>query len=188
MTQNKIKFGFSLFCRVRLLAYFFFVPVFISCLFHGDEWHNYFTSVIDLYDRLLSKIGPFKTSGEFSITNSLKFGFSLSCPVLLLALFFRTCFYFVFFWFVSFFLIVIYNWEALSYFQRPTATITKKPIMQLNKVHRQNRNKMGEDRRRKLTANHQHFNNWIKHSVGIEWKVVYWNGFSLLNSFEFIAN
>ena len=40
----------------------------------------------------------------------------------------------------------------------------KKPIMQLNKVHhgkchRQNRNKMDEDRRLKLTANHQHFNN-----------------------------
>ena len=31
--------------------------------------------------------------------------------------------------------------------------------MQLNKVHRQNRNKMGEDRQRKLTANHQQFNN-----------------------------
>ena len=32
-------------------------------------------------------------------------------------------------------------------------------MMQLNKVHRQNRNKMSEDRQRKLTANHQHFNN-----------------------------
>ena len=31
--------------------------------------------------------------------------------------------------------------------------------MELNKVHRQNRNKMGEDRQRKLTANRQHFNN-----------------------------
>ena len=36
--------------------------------------------------------------------------------------------------------------------------------MQLTKVHhgklnRQNRNKMGEDRQRKLKANHQHFNN-----------------------------
>ena len=126
MTQNKIKFGFSLFCRVRLLAYFFLVSIFISCLFRGDEWHNYFTSVIDLYNRLLSKIGPFKSSGEFSITNSLNFGFSLFYWVLLLVLFFHTCFYFVFFCFVWFFLIVIYNWEALSYFQRPTADIIKK--------------------------------------------------------------
>ena len=40
--------------------------------------------------------------------------------------------------------------------------------MQLNKVHRQNRNKMGEDRQRKLTANHQQFNNWIKQLIGLE--------------------
>ena len=32
-------------------------------------------------------------------------------------------------------------------------------MMQLNKVHRQNRNKMSEDRQRKFKANHQHFNN-----------------------------
>ena len=31
--------------------------------------------------------------------------------------------------------------------------------MQLNKVQLRNRNKMGEDRQRKLTASHQHFNN-----------------------------
>ena len=108
--------------------------------------------------------------------------------LLLLALLFRTCFYFVFFWFVSFFLTVIYNWEALSIFSDRQQISLKKPIMQLNKVHRQNRNKMGEDRRRKLTANHQHFNNWIKHLVGLEWKVVYLNSFSLLKSFEFIVN
>ena len=40
--------------------------------------------------------------------------------------------------------------------------------MQLNKVHRQNRNKMSEDRQRKLKANHQHFYNLIKHLVGLE--------------------
>ena len=78
---RSVEFGFSPIC-------FFFVPVFISCLFLGDEWHNYFTSVIDLYNRLLSKIGPFQSSGEFSITNSLKFGFSLFCRVLLLAFYF----------------------------------------------------------------------------------------------------
>ena len=63
---KSLKFGFPLFCRVLLLALFFFVPVFISCLFRGDEWHNFFTSVISLYNRLLSKMGPLKTSGEFS--------------------------------------------------------------------------------------------------------------------------
>ena len=158
--------------------FFFFRTCFILCLFRGDEWHNYFTSVIDLYNRLLSKISPFRTSGEFSITNSLKFGFSLFCWVLLLALFFRTCFYLVFFWFVSFFLTVIHNWEALSIFSDRQQISLKKPIMQLNKVRRQNRNKMSEDRQRKLKANHQHFYNWIKHLVGLEWKVVYLNGFS----------
>ena len=56
------------------------------------------------------------------------------------------------------------------------------------KLNRQNQNKMGEDRQRKLKANHQHFNNWIKHLVGLEWKVVYLNSFSFLSSFEFIVN
>ena len=60
--------------------------------------------------------------------------------------------------------------------------------MQLNKVHRQNRNEKGEDRQQKLIASHQNFNNWIKHLVGLEWKVVYLNSFSFLNSFEFIVN
>ena len=32
-------------------------------------------------------------------------------------------------------------------------------MMQLNKVHRQNRNKMSEDRQQKLIVSHQHFNN-----------------------------
>ena len=57
---KSLKFGFFLFWRVLLLAFFFrtcFYFVFIS-------W--WFTSVIGLYNRLLSKIGPFKTSGEFS--------------------------------------------------------------------------------------------------------------------------
>ena len=60
--------------------------------------------------------------------------------------------------------------------------------MQLNKVHRQNRNEKGEDRQQKLIASHKNFNNWIKHLVGLEWKVVYLNSFSFLNSFEFIVN
>ena len=50
----------------------------------------------------------------------------------------------------------------------------KTPIMQMNKEHRgklnrQNWNKMGEDRQRKLKANHQQFNNWIKQLIGLEW-------------------
>ena len=40
------------------------------------------------------KIGPFKNSGDFSITKSLKFGFSLFCRVLLLAFFFSYLFLF----------------------------------------------------------------------------------------------
>ena len=90
--QLRSVYLFFRLCHFSLI----FVPVFISCLFRGDEWHNYFTSVIDLYNQLLSKISPFRTSGDFSITNSLKFGFSLFCRVLLLA-FFRTCFYCVLF-------------------------------------------------------------------------------------------
>ena len=81
--QLRSVYLFFRLCHFSLI----FVPVFISCLFRGDEWHNYFTSVIDLYNQLLSKISPFRTSGDFSITNSLKFGFSLFCRVLLLAFF-----------------------------------------------------------------------------------------------------
>ena len=100
---------------------FFF---FRTCFFYFvvDEWRNYFASVIGQYNRLLSKIGRFKTSGEFSITNSLKFDFSLFCRVLLLA-FFSYLFLFRVVLFFSFISIPIYNWEAFSYFQRPTANI-----------------------------------------------------------------
>ena len=59
-------------------------------------------------------------------------------------------------------LVIFSEWQQLS---------LKSPTMQLTKVYhgkfnRQNRNKMGEDRQRKLTANHQHFNNWIKQIIG----------------------
>ena len=65
--------------------------------------------------------------------------------------------------------------------------------MQLNNVYhdkfnRQNRNKIGEDRQRILTANHQQFNNWIKQLTGLEWKLVYLNSVSLINNFELIVN
>ena len=111
------------------------------------------------------KIGPFKNFGDFRITNSLKFGFSLFCRVLLLALFF----FVPVFTSCSFVCFVFFNrYLQLRSVELFSATDNKyhykKPIMQLNKVHhgkchQQNRNKMGEDRQRKLTANHQHFNN-----------------------------
>ena len=45
--------------------------------------------------------------------------------------------------------------------------------MQLNKVYhgklnRQNRDKMGKDPQRKLTANHQQFNDCTKQLIGLE--------------------
>ena len=126
MTQNKIKFWFFSVLSRSTSRQFVFSYLFLFRVYFVVTNDNYFTSVIDLYNRLLLKIGPFKSSGEFSITNCLKFGFSLFCWVFLLVLFFHTCFYLVFFWFVWFFLIVIYNWEALSFFQRSTANIIKK--------------------------------------------------------------
>ena len=68
------------------------------------------------------------------------------------------------------FFAVISNWEALGYFSDWQQISLKSPTMRLTKVrhgrlNRQNRNKMGEDRQRKLTANHQQFNNWIKQII-----------------------
>ena len=65
-------------------------------------------------------------------------------------------------WFVFLQLLVIE--KRLAYFSDRQQILLKTPTMQLNKVHhgklnRQNQNKMGEDRQRKLKANHQHFNN-----------------------------
>ena len=36
------------------------------------------------------------------------------------------------------------------------------------RLNRQNRNKMGEDRQRKLTTNHQQIKNCIKQLIGLE--------------------
>ena len=68
------------------------------------------------------------------------------------------------------FFVVISNWEALGYFSDWQQISLKSPTMRLTKVrhgrlNRQNRNKMGEDRQRKLTADHQQFNNWIKQII-----------------------
>ena len=88
-----VEFCFSAF-------FFFFVPVFILCLFRGDELHNYFTSIIGLYNGLLSKIGFFKSSGKLGITNSLKLDFSVCFKVLLFAFFFVPVFISFSFYFV----------------------------------------------------------------------------------------
>ena len=170
---EEFKIWLSLFCRVLLLALFF------SYLF---LFRVYFVVTHDITILPASSVcvtdccqnWSFKSSGEFSKTNSLKFGFSLFCWVLHVAYFFLPVFTscsFVFFVFFSQQLLTIEKRLAII-FDRQQISL-KRPIMQLNKVHhgkcrRQNRNKMDEDRRRKLTANHQHFNNWIKHLVGLE--------------------
>ena len=61
--------------------------------------------------------------------------------------------------------------KRLADFSDRQQILLKTPTMQLNKVYhgklnRQNRNKMGEDRQRKLIANHQQFNKWIKQIIG----------------------
>ena len=107
--------------------------------------------------RIAVKIGPFKNSGDFSITNSLKFGFSLFYRVLLLVFFFVPVFISCSFDLVCFL-------QLLAIFSDRQQISLKSPRMRLTnvrhgKLNRQNRNKMGEDRQRKLTANHQQFNN-----------------------------
>ena len=83
---------------------------------------------------------------------------------MLLAFFFSYLFLFrvLLIWFVFLELLAIE--ERLADFSDRLQILLKTPIMQLNKVYhgklsRQNRNKMGEDPQRKLTANHQQFNN-----------------------------
>ena len=110
----------------------------------------------DFSDRL-------KNYGDFSITNSLKFGFSLFCRVLLLAFFSVPVFISCSFNLVCFLQLLAIE-KRLADFSDRQQILLKTPTMQLNKVYhgklnRQNRNKMGEDRQRKLTANDQHFNN-----------------------------
>ena len=56
--------------------------------------------------RIAVKIGPFKNSGDFSITNSLKFGFSLFYRVLLLVFFFVPVFISCSFDLVCFFAVI----------------------------------------------------------------------------------
>ena len=120
---EEFKIWFSLFCRVLLLALFFFVSVFISCLFRSDEWHYYFTSVIGLYNRVLSKIGPFEPLENLALRtvwNLVFFCFVEFCILLI----FSYLIYFLFFCFLCFFSsTVISNWEAFGYSHCPTANI-----------------------------------------------------------------
>ena len=104
-----------------------------------------------------------------NITKSLKFGF-LFCRVLPLAFF--SClflFFFLLIWFVFLQLLAIE--KRLAIFSGRQQISLKSPTMRLTKVrhgrlNRQNRNKMGEDRERELTANHQQFNKWIQQIIG----------------------
>ena len=87
-----------------------------------------------------------------------------------LSLFFRACFYFLFFWFGLFFLQLLAIEKRLAIFSGRQQISLKSPTMRLTKVrhgrlNRQNRNKMGEDRERELTANHQQFNKWIQQII-----------------------
>ena len=97
-----------------------------------------------------------------NITNILKFGFSLFCRVLPLAFFSCLFLFFVLLiWFV-FFLQLLAIEKRLAIFSGRQQISLKSPTMRLSKVrhgrlNRKNRNKMGEDRERELTANHQQF-------------------------------
>ena len=107
------------------------------------------------------KIGPFKNSGDFSITNSYKnLGFLCSvgfCFLPFFVLVFISC---------SFDLVCFLQLMAiekrLPIFSDRRQISLQTPTMRLTKRHHgklngQNRNKMGEDRQRKLTAIHQQF-------------------------------
>ena len=108
------------------------------------------------------KIGPFKNCGDFSITNSFKFGFPLFYRVLLLIFFFVPVFISCSFDLVCFLQLLAIE-KRLAIFSDRQQISLKSPTMRLTNVHhgklnRQNRNKMAEDRQRKLIANHQQFN------------------------------
>ena len=88
------------------------------------------------------------------------------------SLFFRACFYFLFFWFGLFFFLQLLAIEKrLAIFSGRQQISLKSPTMRLSKVrhgrlNRKNRNKMGEDRERELTANHLQFDKWIQQIIG----------------------
>ena len=88
-----------------------------------------------------------------------------------LSLFFSCLFLFfvLLIWFVFLQLLAIE--KRLAIFSGRQQISLKSPTMRLTKVRHgklngQNRNKMGEDRERELTANHQQFNKWIQQIIG----------------------
>ena len=89
--------------------------------------------------------------------------FSLFFRILLLAFFsYLFLFHVLFIWFVFLQLLAIE--KRLPIFSDRQQISLKTPTMRLTKgrhgkLNRQNRNKMGEDRQRKLIVSHQQFNN-----------------------------
>ena len=101
-----------------------------------------------------SEILVLRTVKNWVFLRSVEFCFSLFLSYLFL-------FRILLIWFVFLQLLAIE--KRLADFSDRQQILLKTPTMQLNKVYhgklnRQNRNKMGEDRQRKLTANHQQFN------------------------------
>ena len=101
-----------------------------------------------------SEILVLRTVKNLVFLRSVEFCFSLFFSYLFL-------FRILLIWFVFLQLLAIE--KRLADFSDRQQILLKTPTMQLNKVYhgklnRQNRNKMGEDRQRKLTANHQQFN------------------------------
>ena len=108
------------------------------------------------------KIGPFKNSGDFSITNSYKNLVFLCSVGFCFSLFFVLVFISCSFDLVCFLPLLAIE-KRLPIFSDRRQISLKTPTMRLTKGHHgklngQNRNKMSEDRQRKLISNRQQFN------------------------------
>ena len=96
----------------------------------------------------------------FSVLSGFASGFLFFVPVFISCSFDLVCF-----------LQLLAIEKRLAIFSDRQQISLKSPTMRLTnvrhgKLNRQNRNKMGEDRQRKLIANHQQFNKWIKQIIG----------------------
>ena len=118
------KIWFSLFCRVLLLA-LFSSYLFLFRVYFVVTSDNYFTSVIGLYNRVLSKIGPFEPLENLALRTVWNLVF-LCFVEFCISHIFSYLIYLLFFCFLCFFSTVISNWEALGYSHWPTANIIKK--------------------------------------------------------------
>ena len=106
------------------------------------------------------KIGPFKNFGDFNITNSLKFGFFSVLKSFASRFFFSYRFLFrvLLIWFVVLQLLAIE--KRLAFSATDSKYLSKRlqcDCIMVDSIGRIEI-KMGEDRQRKLTANHQQFN------------------------------